>query len=204
MKSVSMSSRPYGPRKGQLQDSWEIACEMMILLTYLISKLWMAGCPQLSWLLSQSSVFSQPWCMSLGCYSTHRTVTTLDVSLSPSRWIVSLHVSRNQHNTRHMGRVYKISESSESTVDIPVTDSSERHLMPKHRTPQFWGSESIWCSIPAWPSHATSRCVSPNALYLLLLISPSWVPWLWSVLFRQWDWAFLSASFVFWQVSRFW
>lgn len=35
MKSVYTSSRPYGPRKGQLQDSREIVCEMTILLSAL-------------------------------------------------------------------------------------------------------------------------------------------------------------------------
>lgn len=166
MKSVYLSPRPYGPRKGQLQDSWEIACEMMILLRYLFSKLWMAVSSQPSWLLSRSPVFSQPWCMSLGCYCTHWTVTTLDVSPSPSRWIVSLHVSRNQHNTRHMGRVYKISESSESAVDIPVTDSSQNSPVLR-----FW-IHLAFHSCLAFPCHiplCVTKCPLPVVAHFPIL-----------------------------------
>lgn len=122
-----------------------------------------------------------------------------DVPFSPSWWIICLHMSRNQHSTRHMGRVYKIKESSESKVDILVTDSSEQQ-----NTKQLHSEILNPFGIPFLPALHMPHPPACHQMLFTCSFPQSWGPWLWSLLSRQWDWAFLSVSFTFWQISRFW
>lgn len=143
---------------GKLSVKWQFCS--------LLSRLWMAGSPQPSWLLSCSSVLSQPWCMSLWCYCTHSTVMTLVVPLFPLRWITSLHVSRNRHNTRPMGRVCREMNPQKARL----FDSSERHLNAKaQKSPvlRFW----LHLSFPsclAFPCHiplCVTKCPLPVVVH---------------------------------------